>query len=48
MSKTNEDLEIVGILRDFLHDYNWLFNFSNINIITEDIITQVAITFSAK
>ena len=36
--------ELAEQLRDFLLDYSWLFNFSNINIIIDDFIGKVNIT----
>ena len=43
MSIGNEHEEMVVLLRDFLYDYSWLFNFSNINIIIDDFIEKVNI-----
>ena len=36
--------EMAELLRDFMQDYSWLFNFSNINIIIDDFIGKVNIT----
>jgi len=30
--------EMAELLRDFMQDYSWLFNFSNINIILDDFV----------
>ena len=35
--------EIAELLRDFMQDYSWLFNFSNINIIIDDFVGKVNI-----
>ena len=35
--------EVAELIRDFMLDYSWLFNFSNINIILDDFIGKVNI-----
>ena len=35
--------EMAELLRDFMQDYSWLYNFSNINIILDDFVGKVNI-----
>ena len=35
--------ETAILLRDFMLDYSWLFNFSNIGIIVDDFIEKVSL-----
>ena len=48
MNKESEYMEIVLVLRDFLFDYAWLFNFSNINIIKEKFTEKVNFIFNSN
>ena len=41
-NERREYLETVIKLRDFLFDYSWLFNFSNIDIIKLDLVKTVS------
>ena len=41
-NEREEYMETVIKLRDFLFDYSWLFNFSNIDIIKLDLVKTVS------
>ena len=41
-NERGEYMETVIKLRDFLFDYSWLFNFSNIDIIKLDLVKTVS------
>ena len=41
-NESGEYMETVIKLRDFLFDYSWLFNFSNIDIIKLDLVKTVS------
>ena len=45
-NKGGEYMETVIKLRDFLFDYSWLFNFSNIDMIKLDLVKTVS-TFNS-
>ena len=40
--------EMAELLRDFMQDYSWLFNFSNINIILDDFVGKVNIIIELR
>ena len=41
-NERGEYMETVIKLRDFLFDYSWLFNFSNIDMIKLDLVKTVS------